>query len=168
MGSRARWIAAGSPPESTARRASSRTGSGGHQMSSSTSLWSDAPIFAKPKSFLAVKHFLDRSLGLVGVKGTRNLRQVLSSWATRGLILEDWDLGPRIESKSEGVALGVEVEGEDGLWKNGNDEAVRERERRKVSLREREALAISSLSLPLSVSKALLGEYVGIYIHICW
>ena len=31
----------------------------------------------------------------------------------RGLILEDWGLGPRIESKSEGVALGVE--GEDGL-----------------------------------------------------
>lgn len=49
------------------------------------------------------------------MKGTRNLRQELRSWATRGLILEDWDLGPRIESKSEGVALGVEVEGEDGL-----------------------------------------------------
>ena len=49
------------------------------------------------------------------MKGTRNLRQELRSWATRGLILEDWDLGPRIESKSEGVALGVEVESEDGL-----------------------------------------------------
>ena len=161
VGSKARWMAAGSPPESIARRASSRTGSGGHQMSSSSSLWFVAPILVKPNSFLLVKHFLDLSFGLVGLKGTRNLRQELRSWAMRGLILEDWGLGPRIESKSEGVALGVE--GEDGLWKNGNDEAVKERERRKVSLSEREGLLISLSNLFLVWTLV-----VGLYIYICW
>lgn len=57
-------------------------------------------------------------MGLKGVKGTRNLRQDLRSWATRGLMVEDWDLGPRSENKSDGVLLGVEGgegEGEDAL-----------------------------------------------------
>lgn len=146
VGSRARWIAAGSPPESTARRANSRTGSGGHQMSSSSSLRLLAPIWIGPSSLLVVKHFLDSILAFLGVKGTRNLRQDLRSWATRGLMVDDLGLGPRRESKSEGVALGVEGEGDDCLWKNGSEEeyeAVRERERRKVSLNGREDLPIS-------------------------
>lgn len=50
---------------------------------------------------------------IVGVKGTRNLKQEVSSRATRGLTIEEQDLGPRSESKSEGVAFGVVAGGGD-------------------------------------------------------
>lgn len=55
-----------------------------------------------------------------GEKGTRNLKQDLSSLETRGLILEDCLVGPKTESKSEGMALGiggVEENGEPNFWK---------------------------------------------------
>lgn len=84
-------------------------------MSSSSSLRLLAPIWIGRGSLLVVKHFLDSILAFLGVKGTRNLRQDLRSWATRGLMVDDLGLGPRRESKSEGVALGVEGEGDDCL-----------------------------------------------------
>lgn len=62
-----------------------------------------------------------------GVKGTRNLKQEDSSWATSGLMVEDWDLEPSKESRSEGVALG-DVDGEDGLRKIGEHEEEDEME----------------------------------------
>lgn len=56
------------------------------------------------------------NLSKLDVKGTRNLKQEVSSWATRGLTVEELRLSPRTESKSEGVALGaVEEESEVGL-----------------------------------------------------
>lgn len=57
----------------------------------------------------------------IGEKGTRNLKQEVSSWATKGSTDDEWDLGPSRESRSEGVAL-REGFGEDRRGKIGEDE----------------------------------------------
>lgn len=86
-----------------------------------------------------------------GEKGTRNLKQDRSLSATTGLTEEEEEeravAGPRRESKSEGVALGIGDEGDEGgeeedrrerkEWEQVEYEAERESERRKVSRRER-------------------------------
>lgn len=68
------------------------------------------------------------------------MKQDLSSRATTGLTFKDSDLEPNTESKSEGVALGVD--GEESLDKNrgADDEAVRENERKSANLKERNGL----------------------------
>lgn len=152
VGSKARWIAAGSPPESTARRANSKTGRGGHQISSSSSLRLRPPFLSELK-LLPLGGLWGTDVVKLGVKGTRNLKQELSSRATIGLTVEERDLGPRRESKSEGVAFGVVGAGDDnenGLNENEEPEREKERERKIVNLSERERLPIYSPSLCLT------------------
>lgn len=101
VGSRALWIAPGSPPESTASRASSSTGAGGEIMSSSISF---------SLRLVDGRRILER-VGGVELKGTRNLKHDQRSRATSGLTeLACWG-GPRRESKSETVALGLADDG---------------------------------------------------------
>lgn len=154
-------MASGSPPESNASLASSRTGSGGHETSSFSSL---CPL---PATYLKLRLPEYPVSGLLGEKGTRNLKQELSSRATRGLTEEEWEVGPSTESKSTAVAFGSgacefnggrEREDEGGLKKNKveEDEAARERERKIVNLIEKEGRPISFLSelLPSTLMKS--------------
>ena len=154
VGSRRRWTAAGSPPESTARRASSKTGPGGHHMSSSSFSLRCEVNFVEPSL---------RWRGSVlttafGEKGTRNLKHDLRSRATRGSTVKDWGLEPKSDKRSEGVASGVD--GEDGAWrfeKKGvcgkDDDAVRDNEMKSANRKEREGLFIlQSLPPPLTIA----------------
>lgn len=73
------------------------------------------------------------------------------------MILEDWVGGPKRESRSDGVAFGIEDGDGDlnGRMEGDDEEAVRERERKIANLKEqKEGLPISSPTqsqLPLSV-----------------
>lgn len=81
------------------------------------------------------------------MKGTRNLRQEESCLEIKGLILEDWVGGPKRESRSDGVAFGIEDgDGElNGRMVGDDDEAEREMERNIANLIEqKERLPISS------------------------
>jgi len=66
------------------------------------------------------------------------------------LILEDWVGGPKRESRSDGVAFGIEDGDGDlnGRMEGDDEEAVRERERKIANLNEqKEELPISSPTL---------------------
>lgn len=68
------------------------------------------------------------------------------------MILEDWVGGPKRESRSDGVAFGIEDGDGDlnGRMEGDDEEAVRERERKIANLNEqKEELPISS---PTSLS----------------
>lgn len=73
------------------------------------------------------------------------------------MILEDWVGGPKRESRSDGVAFGIEDGDGDlnGRMEGDDEEAVRERERKIANLNEqKEELPISSPTqsqLPLPV-----------------
>lgn len=73
------------------------------------------------------------------------------------MILEDWVGGPKRESRSDGVAFGIEDGDGDlnGRMEGDDEEAVREKERKIANLNEqKKELPISSLTqsqLPLSV-----------------
>jgi len=125
VGSRARWMAAGSPPESTARRASSKTGSGGHQIISLSFLRFE-PVSSVRLNF----RWRGRESVTVGEKGTRNLRHDLSWRATTGLTSLEWGVGPKRDNKSEGVAFAIEMEEDDGV--RGKDD-VTENERNSAN-----------------------------------
>ena len=66
------------------------------------------------------------------------------------MILEDWVGGPKRESRSDGVAFGIEDGDGDlnGRMEGDDEEAVRERERKIANLNEqKEELPISSPTL---------------------
>lgn len=126
-------MAAGSPPESTARRASSKTGSGGHQINSFSFLRVGPLSWVRPNF---------RWRGSVGEKGTRNLRHELSSRATTGLTAWDWGLEPSRDNKSEGVAFGMDGDGgasrleHNGIAGKDDDDDVTENERNSANPKE--------------------------------
>ncbi|KAL6964737.1 hypothetical protein U1Q18_035795, partial [Sarracenia purpurea var. burkii] len=108
-------------------RASSITGAGGHHTSSSSllSLRLTIALLGFELSTRLGEDVPDSAHSLVGAKGTRNLRQDLSSFASLGSIDDACCGGPRRESKSEAVALGGTggfAEDGGGLTKNGYDE----------------------------------------------
>lgn len=94
----------GSPPESTASRASSNTGVGGHQTSSLSS--SSLLLVLVLGGNLRVLRHVAEDLVVGEEKGTRNLKQEWNCWAISGLTEEACWWVPRRESKSDVVALG--------------------------------------------------------------
>lgn len=77
----------GSPPESTASRASSNTGVGGHQTSSLSSSSLLLLLLVIGDNLRVLRHVAEDLV--VGMeKGTRNLKQEWSCWAISGLTEE--------------------------------------------------------------------------------
>ena len=154
VGSRALYIASGSPAESTASRASSNTGSGGHQTISFSSLFLH---LRRPSSSPAITTLLLIEL-LLGQKGTRNRKQDLRSSALFRLIEAACSLLPRTESRSAAVDFAEEEE-EDLREKEGREkkkleeeETATESEKTSAILRWKEGFIIF---LSLSTSSSL-------------
>lgn len=122
VGSKVRWIAPGSPPESTARRVSSITGAGGHHTISSASVESP-PHPARRSLREGIWRSLEGSEG--GEKGTRNRRQDRNSRASPAGILAASRLLPRRARRS--AASSWEGEGEEGEAEEEEEENLRER-----------------------------------------
>lgn len=108
VGSRALWIEPGSLPESTARRASSSTGAGGHHINSlQTCSFSITPLPQSPIELSNRREGSTEEDREWGEKGTRNLKQDLIFWASSALTDNACWGDPRRESKSLVVALGT-------------------------------------------------------------
>lgn len=167
VGSRALYIASGSPAESTASRASSNTGSGGHQTISFSSL---SLHLRRPSSSPPITTLLLIEL-LLGQKGTRNRKQDLRSSAFFRLIEAACSLLPRTESRSAAVDFAEDEEDlreKEGLekkkWEEEDDEeTATESEKTSAILRGIEGFLISlslyffSLGSLSSVDKLALG-----------
>lgn len=76
----------GSPPESTASRASSNTGVGGHQTSSLSSSSLLLLLLVIGDNLRVLRQVAEDLV--VGMEGTRNLKQERSWWAISGLTEE--------------------------------------------------------------------------------
>lgn len=110
MGSSAIWITDGSPPESTASRASSITGSGGHHTMSSASWRRRRCLF----SFT----------GVGDEKGTRKRRQERSLQASDAGTLPASCADPRRARRWAAVVRGEEEEEEEAALRERKDEIL--------------------------------------------
>jgi hypothetical protein len=131
VGSSARWMAPGSPPESTASRASSKTGAGGHITISSAAA---APA-SQPsrRNFRGPPRLQDETFEAVGLAGARNRRQAWSREAsaagTRGAAR-----GPAsTERRSAATACGDLA---DDVWGEDEEEEEAQQETEKETARE--------------------------------
>lgn len=141
VGSSKRWMAPGSPPESTARRASSKTGAGGHITiaSASAASQSSSRTFREPFQGYA----LDTAAGLAGERNRRQeLKREASRAGTRAAAR-----GPARTARRSAATVRGDGRGEEEAAEEGRGEEEEEQETAaKETPRERETAAKASLS----------------------
>lgn len=153
-----RWMAPGSPPESTARRASSKTGAGGHITIASASAASQpsSRTFREPLQGYA----LDTEAGLAGERNRRQeCRREASRAGTRAAARGPARTARRSAATVLGDGRGEEEAAEEGRGDDGEEEqetAAKEtpRETAKASLSERGGDLNRKRSIPSEVPTA--------------